>query len=78
VARKHDHNAIVLGAWGCGVFGNDPTDIAHWFAEALRHDSRFAGAFDRIVFGVLDFADNTPTYEAFRNVFAEQPHRTKP
>ncbi|MFN6160994.1 MAG: TIGR02452 family protein [Planctomycetota bacterium] len=78
VARKHDHNAIVLGAWGCGVFGNDPNDIAHWFAEALRRDSRFAGAFDRIVFGVLDFADNTPTYEAFRKVFAQQPHRTKP
>ena len=78
VARQHDHNAIVLGAWGCGVFGNDPTDIAHWFAEALLDDSRFAGAFDRIVFGVLDFADDTPTYEAFRSVFAEKPHRTKP
>jgi uncharacterized protein (TIGR02452 family) len=70
VARKHDHNAIVLGAWGCGVFGNDPTDIAQWFALALRDDSRFIGAFDRIVFGVLDFADNTPTYAAFHNVFA--------
>lgn len=78
VARQNDHNAIVLGAWGCGVFGNDPTDIAHWFAEALLDDSRFAGAFDRIVFGVLDFADDTPTYEPFRSVFAEKPHRTKP
>ena len=72
VARKHDHDAIVLGAWGCGVFANDPNDIAHWFAEALRDDARFAGAFDRIVFGVLDSADDKPTYEAFRNVFAEK------
>lgn len=78
VARQHDHNAIVLGAWGCGVFGNDPSDIAHWFADALHDDSRFAGAFDRIVFGVLDFADETPTYKTFRKVFAEKPHRTKP
>lgn len=78
VARQHDHNAIVLGAWGCGVFGNDPYDIAHWFADALLDNSRFAGAFDRIVFGVLDVADETPTFEAFRKVFADKPHRTKP
>ncbi|MGM0488708.1 MAG: TIGR02452 family protein [Planctomycetota bacterium] len=78
VARQHDHNAVVLGAWGCGVFGNDPSDVAHWFADALLGDSRFAGAFDRIVFGVLDFADDTPTYEAFRHVFAEESHRTRP
>ncbi len=70
IGRKHDHDSIVLGAWGCGVFGNDPSDIAHWFADALLDDSRFAGAFDRVVFGVLDFADATPTYEAFRKVFA--------
>ena len=44
VARQHGHNAIVLGAWGCGVFGNKPSDIAHWFANALHEDLRFAGA----------------------------------
>lgn len=73
VARQQGHRALVLGAWGCGVFGNDPSDIARWFADAIHHDSRFAGAFDRIVFGVLDYADNTPTYEAFRQVFAGKP-----
>ncbi len=78
VARQHNHNAIVLGAWGCGVFGNDPSDVATWFADALLNDSRFAGAFDRIVFGVLDFADETPTYDAFRKVLAEKPYNTTP
>lgn len=72
VARNHNHNALVLGAWGCGVFGNDPSDIACWFADALLEDARFAGAFDRIVFGVLDFANDTPTYNAFHNVFTER------
>ena len=71
VARQHEHNSIVLGAWGCGVFGNDSHDIARWFADALFDDSRFIGAFDRVVFAVLDSADGTPTYNAFRNVFAE-------
>jgi uncharacterized protein (TIGR02452 family) len=78
VARKHGHNTLVLGAWGCGVFGNDPYDVATWFSDALLEDSRFAAAFNRIVFGVLDFADETPTYEAFRKVFAENSHRTRP
>jgi uncharacterized protein (TIGR02452 family) len=78
IARKHEHNAIVLGAWGCGVFGNDPSNVARWFADALVNDSQFAGAFERVVFAVLDFAEGAPTYEAFRKVFAENLHRTKP
>ncbi len=72
VARKHGHDAIVLGAWGCGVFGNDPCDIATWFADAIFEDSRFAGKFSRVVFGVLDFAEGAPTFEAFRQVFGER------
>jgi uncharacterized protein (TIGR02452 family) len=78
VARKHDHGAIVLGAWGCGVFGNDPYDVATWFADAILDDLRFVGSFNRIVFCVLDFAEGTPTFEAFRTVFADKQHRTKP
>lgn len=70
VGCHHGHDSIVLGAWGCGVFRNDPTDIAEWFADALRSDERFNGAFRRVVFAVLDFADGAPTYQAFRNVFA--------
>lgn len=71
VGRHHGHKAVVLGAWGCGVFGNDPSDIARWFSDALNSDSRFVGAFDRVVFAVLDFADDAPTYNAFCDVFAE-------
>jgi uncharacterized protein (TIGR02452 family) len=71
VGRQRGHNSIVLGAWGCGVFGNNPSDIAQWFADALNSDARFVGAFDRIIFAVLDFADGTPTFNAFQAVFAD-------
>jgi uncharacterized protein (TIGR02452 family) len=47
----HGHDAAVLGAWGCGVFKNDPELIAELFAGTLR--SRFAGAFAKVVFAVL-------------------------
>jgi uncharacterized protein (TIGR02452 family) len=51
IMAGHGHDAAVLGAWGCGVFKNDPEMIAELFANALR--SRFAGAFAKVVFAVL-------------------------
>lgn len=71
IARKHNHNSIVLGAWGCGVFQNKPCDIANWFRVALTDDRRFHNQFDRIIFAVLDFADGTPTFNAFRETIPE-------
>jgi uncharacterized protein (TIGR02452 family) len=52
IMAGHGHDAIVLGAWGCGVFGNDPEMIAGLFREALF--GRFHGAFARVAFAVLD------------------------
>lgn len=55
IAAGHGHDALVLGAWGCGVFGNSPAQVAALFDEALRGD--FAGAFSRVTFAVLDSSD---------------------
>jgi uncharacterized protein (TIGR02452 family) len=71
IAHRYRHRALVLGAWGCGVFGNDPAAVANWFREALTSRSQFASVFDRVVFAVLDLADGTPTFNAFRQTFAE-------
>ena len=62
LARDRSHRALVLGAWGCGVFGNDPRFVADAFGRWLE-DERFAGAFDRVVFAVYD---PRPEQEAFR------------
>ncbi|KOV84136.1 TIGR02452 family protein [Nocardia sp. NRRL S-836] len=66
VAAAHGHRRLVLGAWGCGVFANDPTTVAQAFHGALR-DCRF---FDHVVFAVLDRQRDTPTLAAFTSVFA--------
>lgn len=62
VAAWHGHRTLVLGAWGCGVFQNDPAGVASTFAAEL---TRARGAFDQVVFAVLDRQHGTPTYTAF-------------
>jgi uncharacterized protein (TIGR02452 family) len=55
VAAAHGHRELVLGAWGCGVFGNDPAEVAQVFATTLA-DSPW---FDLVVFAILDRGGNT-------------------
>lgn len=50
IALENLHRNIVLGAWGCGVFQNDPKDIARYFREVLA--GPFQGQFERIVFAI--------------------------
>ena len=64
VAAAHGHRDLVLGAWGCGVFGNDPGEVARVFAAALR-DRQW---FDRVVFAILDRRETVR--DEFRAVFA--------
>ncbi len=50
----------MLGAWGCGVFGNDPTTVAEAFAAALERYPM-----EHVVFAVLG-----PNREEFTAVLA--------
>lgn len=68
VAQRHQHRTLVLGAWGCGVFRNDPAVIARLFHEALT-SARFAGIFRRIVFAVLDWSDEKTFIGPFEREF---------
>ncbi|MCB8961558.1 MAG: TIGR02452 family protein [Ardenticatenales bacterium] len=68
VALQMGHAQLVLGAWGCGVFQNDPGSIARLFAEQLLAGGRFNGRFHHIVFAILDrppFATISPFQELF-------------
>lgn len=53
-ATANGYRRLVLGAWGCGVFGNDPTQVATAFRTLLMDGGRFEGTFDHVVFGILD------------------------
>lgn len=62
VAAAHGHRKIVLGAWGCGVFRNDPATVAAIFAEQITQARAW---FDHVAFAVLDHQPGAPTYNAF-------------
>lgn len=51
-AQANGHDALVLGAWGCGNFANDPALIAELFRQALH--GPFKGAFRRVTFAIID------------------------
>ncbi|NML20259.1 TIGR02452 family protein [Pseudoflavitalea sp. G-6-1-2] len=63
---KHQHQVLILGAWGCGVFRNEPDDIAQLFKEALH--GKYAGQFRKVLFAVK--TNNEAVIEPFRKRFS--------
>jgi uncharacterized protein (TIGR02452 family) len=66
VAARHGHRTLVLGAWGCGAFRNDPHDAADAFSGAL---ASFPGVFERVVFAVWERGGDGPNLRAFQERF---------
>ena len=64
----HQHTTLVLGAWGCGVFQNDPEEIAELFKEALT--GPFANQFKRVVFAVK--TDKESIIDPFKKRFNKE------
>lgn len=70
-AAAHGVRRLVLGAWGCGVFQNDPAEVADAFRRLLTApDARFARTFDSVVLAVLDRTRAAATRAAFEAAFA--------
>lgn len=62
VAAHQGQRALVLGAWGCGAFGNEPRLVGRVFAELL---AAHGGGFDHVVFGILEAQGVTTKRDAF-------------
>ncbi|MFJ8630341.1 TIGR02452 family protein [Streptomyces sp. NPDC093568] len=71
-AAAHGYRRLVLGAWGCGVFQNDPAQVAGAFRGLLGPGGRFAGAFEHVAFGILDRTPGSPARAAFVRAFPER------
>jgi len=67
IAVAYGYDGLVLGAWGCGAFHNDPARTARDFHEALaEHD----GAFTEVVFAIADWSPERRFLGPFRNVLS--------
>lgn len=67
IMAHHGHKTIVLGAWGCGIFGNNPSMVAHtfgWLLEELPY-------FDKVVFAIYDSIDSE-VYREFAELFFQE------
>lgn len=60
IMKENGVDIVFLGAWGCGVFGQDPAVVAKLFK---RHLSKYS--FGKVIFAIND----KEKYEVFKNVF---------
>lgn len=60
--------ALVLGAWGCGAFGNNAAQTARTFHDALA--GPFAGVFAHVTFAITDWSPERRFLGPFRDAFA--------
>ena len=69
IAAKRGYRELVLGAWGCGAFGNSPTDVSGYFKSVLIGEE-YGRCFDRVVFAVYGKPDGR-NITAFRETFGK-------
>lgn len=63
-------DVLVLGAWGCGVFRNDPAMVSQVFWELLGPDMPYEKRFQTVAFSVMDRSQDQRTYNVFLERFS--------
>ena len=67
IGIDHGHDALVLSAFGCGAFGNDPYVMASLFLKVL-HEPEFENSFRKIVFAIVDDHNSKGNYASFGKI----------
>lgn len=65
IAAANGADVVVLGAFGCGAFRNDPNIVARAYREILLS---YSSVFDEIVFAVYCSPKDTGNYDTFKRV----------
>ena len=61
-------DAIILGAFGCGAFANDPKVVAEAFRNAVLDYRQY---FRSIEFAVYFRSNETENYDAFKEAWSK-------
>lgn len=70
-AATEGYSRLVLGAWGCGNFGNDPELVARLFCDNLT------GSFDEVAMAVFDNSEDQYRYSCFAKYFENKDADTE-
>ena len=69
LAAQNGVKNLILGAWGCGVFNNDPTTMSQYFSEVLIGEG-YSVDFDNIVFAIINDHNSVGNnFDIFNNKF---------
>ena len=69
-AASENNDILILGAFGCGVFRNDPNKIAKSFHDVLV-DEGFKSHFEKIIFPIYN---NPRLYHIFKSILNEDQY----
>ena len=65
MAIKNNIDNIILGAWGCGVFGNEPDKMAKMFKDVLDEGYKF----NNVIFAIINDHNSVGNnYNEFKKV----------
>ena len=67
MAARNGADILVLGAFGCGAFRNDPKVVASAYANVLKECRQH---FDLIEFAIFCRGFETENYDAFAEVLS--------
>lgn len=74
LAIKEEYENLVLGAWGCGAFGNDAEVVAKIFYDVFKElENKASGSsyFNNVVMAVLDRSLSKYNFKAFDRYFGK-------
>ena len=66
ILAEQGADVIILGAFGCGVFGQDPFEVATIFKDLISN--KYEGVFSKVVFAIPQGKNGN--LDEFRKVFA--------
>ena len=69
LAQSKSIDCLILGAWGCGVFQNDPEEVARIFHDLLVKGA-YRDVFPKVVFSVYDRTSSGAVIRPFQRLFS--------
>eukprot|EP01084_Bolivina_argentea_P073481 133345_1 len=77
ISFENGHDCLVLGAMGCGAFGNPPGTVAKLFYDVLINE--FNGCFQNVIFAILwDHNSTLKLVQSFMKYFPQNDKLFRP